>query len=62
MIRDRSGDAISVPYLLLFVIGLPYTAQTAIPLGTTHPSALLIYVLNITVSRVKVRHLTGIEA
>lgn len=27
---------------LLFVIGLPYTAQTAIPLGTTHPSALLI--------------------
>ena len=42
MIRDRSGDAISVPYLLLFVIGLPYTAQTAIPLGTTHPSALLI--------------------
>ena len=42
MIRDRSGDAISVPYLLLLVIGLPYTAQTAISLGTTHPSALLI--------------------
>ena len=42
MIRDRSGDAISVPYLLLLVIGLPYTAQTAIPLGATHPSALLI--------------------